>query len=632
MNVEQTEHLTENAVLSRYQVDLGKEEAAISALKSKWSSISYLRGGSFLLSIVFLICGFATVAGAQWPWFVLAGVVFLAFLVIAFFHVGIENELFKLRIERQFTLQSIKRLKREWTGLPEPKLSVNTDTAVANDLDLFGEASLMGLISTAETPMGQDQLAEWILEPADVDEVSKRQSAVKEMSDHPEHTRRLRLLGKLVTTQQSDPAKLLNWASQPVEPGKRNALFWYARVIAIFNLIAIVLCFSGMVPLSISILFLFFGLAVTFITTVFLSGSIYSVFNEVAARQQDAEHYLELIQLIGTAGFDSPYLQDQQSILSDGKVDALAAFSDLARRTWLANLRRNGILYFLYLLLQYLFLWDVHILQYLNGWRARYGKCVEPWFKSVGRWESIASLSKVARDHPHWTFPEVTNQVKKQAKFVGESIGHPLLTQDQAITNSVQVGPVGSILLVTGSNMSGKSTLLRSIGLNIVLAQMGSVTFARKISMPRIRLETSIRIRDSLADGVSFYFAELERLKEVVSVAESLADTKDFVLLYLLDEILQGTNSGERQIAVRHVLKHLYDSNAIGAISTHDLELVDAEGLTTAFQPVHFRETITNSNGKRGMTFDYRLREGIATTTNALELLRLVGLGKKEGE
>jgi DNA mismatch repair ATPase MutS len=197
------------------------------------------------------------------------------------------------------------------------------------------------------------------------------------------------------------------------------------------------------------------------------------------------------------------------------------------------------------------------------------------------------------------------------------------------VANDVAIGPPGTFLMVTGSNMSGKSTLLRAVGANVVLAQAGAPVCAEQLTLPPILLATSMRIHDSLADGVSFYMAELRRLKQIVDAArEQTADTKR-VLLYLLDEILQGTNTAERQIAVRRVLAHLLAEGAIGAISTHDLQLAADSTLSKAGQTVHFRETIHSESGRQEMTFDYRLREGLATTSNALKLLEIVGLGEE---
>jgi DNA mismatch repair ATPase MutS len=197
------------------------------------------------------------------------------------------------------------------------------------------------------------------------------------------------------------------------------------------------------------------------------------------------------------------------------------------------------------------------------------------------------------------------------------------------VPNDVTLGPPGTFLLVTGSNMSGKSTLLRSIGMNVVLAQAGGPVAALSFRLPPVLLATSILVEDSLVDGVSFFMAELLRIRQVVDAAGRARDAGR-VPLYLLDEILRGTNTQERQIAVRRVLSHLLAAGALGAVSTHDLELAQIPELAAACQPVHFRENFApgaERQGKPVMTFDYLLRPGVATTANALKLLDLVGLG-----
>jgi DNA mismatch repair ATPase MutS len=205
-------------------------------------------------------------------------------------------------------------------------------------------------------------------------------------------------------------------------------------------------------------------------------------------------------------------------------------------------------------------------------------------------------------------------------------LGHPLLSDAERVGNDVAVGPPGTFLLVTGSNMSGKSTLLRSLGVNVVLAQAGGPVAARSLSLPPVTLGTSILVEDSLASGVSFFLAELQRIRSIVDQAET-ARQEGRTLLYLLDEILRGTNSAERQIAVREILLRLLAAGAIGAISTHDLALADLPELAQVAHTVHFRESFEDREGETAMTFDYRLREGVAPTTNALKLLAMVGLG-----
>jgi DNA mismatch repair ATPase MutS len=200
------------------------------------------------------------------------------------------------------------------------------------------------------------------------------------------------------------------------------------------------------------------------------------------------------------------------------------------------------------------------------------------------------------------------------------------------VANDVTLGPPGTFLLVTGSNMSGKSTLLRSLGVNVVLAQAGGPVCATSLSLPPLALATSILVEDSLEDGVSFFMAELLRIRKVVDAA-SRAEGEGRTLLYLLDEILRGTNTRERQIAVRRVLSYLLAKGALGAISTHDLELAEIPELAAASEAVHFRESFApgaEREGKPVMTFDYQLRSGVATTANALKLLDLVGLGEEE--
>ena len=215
----------------------------------------------------------------------------------------------------------------------------------------------------------------------------------------------------------------------------------------------------------------------------------------------------------------------------------------------------------------------------------------------------------------------------------GRALGHPLLADDRRVANDVEVGPAGTILLITGSNMSGKSTLLRAIGLNALLAQAGAPVCAAAFEMPPADLQTSIRVQDSLELGLSYFMAALARLKQIVDAAiqdgRGQADpdrTTGRVLLYLLDEVLQGTNSIERGIAVRAVVRHLLDAGAIGVMTTHDLALADEEPLMSAAGLAHFTEQV-HPDGR--MTFDYRLRPGLATSTNALRLMQLIGITPK---
>ena len=246
-----------------------------------------------------------------------------------------------------------------------------------------------------------------------------------------------------------------------------------------------------------------------------------------------------------------------------------------------------------------------------------------------GSSESLISIAALRDEYPDWCQPEWVD-ASDPRRLQATAIGHPLLPDQARVCNDVSVGPPGTILLVTGSNMSGKSTMLRSIGLNTALAAIGAPVCAKAFHLPSLELATSIRVSDDVSQGVSFYMAELKRLKSVVDHAREMSALEDRTCLFLLDEILQGTNSRERQIAVVQVLRHLMDDGAIGAISTHDLELADEPELVSVATVVHFRETIRpDAEGNEQMTFDYKMREGVSPTTNALRLLQMVGLGEQ---
>ncbi|HEV2108478.1 MAG TPA: hypothetical protein VGR16_09480, partial [Thermomicrobiales bacterium] len=222
---------------------------------------------------------------------------------------------------------------------------------------------------------------------------------------------------------------------------------------------------------------------------------------------------------------------------------------------------------------------------------------------------------------PAWAFPGVHAGIDR---LEAKGIAHPLLPHGR-VANDVTVGPPGTFLLVTGSNMSGKSTLLRAIGTNAVLAGAGAPVCGQSLCMPPVTIGTSGHVEDSLAEGVSFFMAELQRLKQVVDVASATREAGGR-FLFLLDEILQGTNTAERQIAARRIIQHLLTQGAIGAVSTHDLTLAETASLRAAARPIHFRETFETGPAGATMSFDYLAREGIATSSNALRLMELVGL------
>jgi DNA mismatch repair ATPase MutS len=294
----------------------------------------------------------------------------------------------------------------------------------------------------------------------------------------------------------------------------------------------------------------------------------------------------------------------------------------LGRLMRLADLRFQAFFHFP---INALTLWDFHVLAGLEAWQRRNGPRLGTWFAVLGEVDALAAFGWLAHDNPGWVFPEIDETTDRLA---AEGLGHPLLPDDRRVANDVAVGPPGTFVLVTGSNMSGKSTLLRAIGANVVLALAGGPVCARQLSLPRLVVFTSMRVQDSLEAGVSYFMAALQRLKLVVSAADR-SPGEGGMLLYLLDEVLQGTNTAERQVAVRHILSHLLELRVVGVVTTHDLELAASPELAVACRAVHFSEGVEREGEGARLSFDYRLRPGVATSRNALKLLELVGLGSR---
>jgi DNA mismatch repair ATPase MutS len=352
--------------------------------------------------------------------------------------------------------------------------------------------------------------------------------------------------------------------------------------------------------------------------------------HDVFARRGEAARYRRMFELLYSMPESSTELDVVKREATHLGGGALLRMRHLNRIAALAMIRHNPFLVlFVYLPLQFVFLYDFHVLNLLEAWQAAYGRFARRWFLALGKFEALCSLAAVVHDQPRWTMPEVDASADR---LQARGLGHPLLAGETCVPNDVAIGPAGSFLLVTGSNMSGKSTLLRAIGVNAVLAQAGGPVCAEQLTMPPLVLATSVRVRDSLEAGVSFYMAELMRLKEIVDLARDANPRNNRLLLYLLDEILVGTNSKERHIAVVRVLQHLLQRGTIGAVSTHDLDLATSEGLASSCRCVHFCETLHDAHAEQRMTFDYKLRPGIATTSNALKLLEIVGLGEPDGQ
>lgn len=585
-----------------------------------WYSIA--RGAIFLLGLALAI---GLLTDPRFGWGVAASVV--AFLIVAGQHERLLQRVREAEMMEQTHLAHIARLARDWSKLPVPSVSVDKAyEAVARDLDLFGPRSLFQWLCVAHTPMGRQALRDWLLVPSDPIHVSRRQHVVQRLASEFVWREQLELIGGLLGSEPDHPRRFVEWATGERWLTKHGLLHVYSLALPPLVAMLAVAGLAGWANYQVLVGCLVVLVVINLVISVAHSPTIYSIFLQVTGRSNQVQHYRALFQLA------SQLPATVGSLAVNGhELRTLARYADtqlttLAKIVRIIQARGDGLLGLVHITAQLLLLWDIHLLRWLERWQRRHGDGVPDWFTGLGELEALASLAHVAHDQPDWCFPVID---PKETTLRAEGIGHPLIPDQLRVGNDIEVGPPGTFVLVTGSNMSGKSTLLRSLAVNALLAQAGSPVCARQMTLPPLIVETSIRVDDSLADGVSFYLAELKRMKQIVDRAREVRRAGGR-LLYLLDEILLGTNSVERQVAVVRIVRHLLEQQAIGAVSTHDLELATRDELREACRVVHFRETLTREEGQNRMTFDYRLRPGVAPTTNALILLEMVGLGDPE--
>ncbi|UCD23298.1 MAG: hypothetical protein JSW51_09595 [Gemmatimonadota bacterium] len=610
------------ADIGRPPSDTFSDRVALFSLKSERAKrrlgwLTHLRLAAFVLAGLLLVLGGAR-EDPRWIVVVVGVLLFFAYAALVVEHrraTALTEYLDELRCLNEEALQ---RLARNWDLFRTPPVEqAGPEHPYAEDLNLFGPASLFQLLCTAATPVGRNTLRRWLLRPAMPETVVRRQEAVAELSPlvdlRDELTARGNLIGG-VSSQVVD--RFLRWTQDDRWILNRPWLLVFAWLLPLSTVIAVILQVTGVIPYHVWV-FAVLGCAIVwrrFSTTIELT------FRSASSGEKALSRFSILFRTVANESFEAPLLADIAKSLAGGREPAHRQMRSLDRILACSDVRFSGLLHGL---LQLITLWDLHVLYALERWREENRSRVESWFSAYGELEALMALAGLAHGHPRWEFPIITSN--EGALVVARELGHPLLAPEDCVTNDVQLGPPGTFLLVTGSNMAGKSTLLRAIGANVVLAQAGAPVCASSMSLPGVRLFTAMHVHDSLADGVSQFMAALNRLKLVVEAAEC-AERDDVTFVYLLDEILQGTNAAERQTAVRRIVRHMLETGAIGATSTHDLTLADTDDLEVAARLAHFQETIEQTAEGPVLSFDYKLKPGLATSTNALRLMDIVGL------
>ncbi len=556
----------------------------------------------------------------------------------------VETECTTLTRAIAFYERALARLDGRWQTVgADGACFLDDHHLYGRDLDLFGQSSLFRLLSNARTRMGEDTLAAWLSAPSTRDVVEERQRAVVELAPSLDLREDLAVMGEDVEAGVH-PDALATWGEREplIENGPFRALarllslLGAGAIAAFFVYIAAGLKFIELAPATLVAVVVYFAVAAVTLVGVMLrfKSRTDRIIEEVDEAAADLALLSGVLARLEAEQFTSPRLRALRAELEvEGKAPSYC-IRRLNVLTDMADSRHNQFVAWIGPFL----LWDLHLAYALEDWRRGSGPALRRWLDAVGEMEALSSLAGYRYEHPDDVFPEF---VTESPVFDGERLRHPLLVEDVAIANDVKIGGDLRVLVVSGSNMSGKSTLLRTVGLNTVLAQAGAPVRAKRLRLSPLTVGASIQIQDSLQEGTSRFFAEITRLGLIMAKArgENTANDKaapdsdgsgtqlatDAVppVLFLVDELLNGTNSHDRRIGAEAIVRGLVDRNAIGLVTTHDLALAHiADTLGSTGRNVHFEDHLEGGR----MRFDYHLRPGVVEKSNAIALMRSVGL------
>ena len=556
----------------------------------------------------------AVVAGAL-AWFALATAWWLAvpaaaFLALAVWHDRVLQARDRAAAAIAFYEHGLARIEDTWAGLGSTGEAFHDERhPYEADLDLFGPASLFELLSIARTLAGEGTLAAWLKTAADPGEVLERQEAVRELT--PALDLREHLTGTTASfRRQVEPALLLAWAVAP--PG----LPLRGRVVAA-AITAGTLLAAASIPLTGTITPLLFMLGVQSSFALRFQRRVRHVLHGADGPARSLTALAPSLGRLEAETFTAPRLKLLLQRIQGRGIPASTAVARLVRlverHDWMHNQVFGPI--------GALLLWGTHLAWAVEAWRRDHGAAVGAWLQSVGEFEALSSLSAYAYEHPADPYPTFSRTAAGgpgPATFDAEGLGHPLLPAGRMVPNDVRLGAPARVLVVSGSNMSGKSTLLRTVGVNAVMAQMGAPVRASSLRLSPLRIGATLRVQDSLRDGRSRFYAEITRVRELADIARGPVP-----LLFLLDELFHGTNSHDRLAGATGVLRDLVVHGAIGLVTTHDMALAAmGDSLDGAAANVHFEDWFDGGE----MRFDYRMKPGPVTRSNALALMRAVGL------
>lgn len=592
--------------LTEYRTRLEQRRATLAQIQAIDARISY---GRLVVFAAGVIVAAIVWRGALSPWWL--AVPLVVFVALVVYHDRILRRRAAASRAIAYYERGVARIEDRWIGTGSPGDRFRDDNHVyANDLDLFGPGSLFELLSTARTRAGEARLADWLKQPASPSELAARGEAVRELSSALDLREALSLAGDDVAAGVQGEA-LIAWAQGPATVNLS------LRVIPVV-LTAMTLASAGWGLTTGDTTLLEIAVVVQSLFAWTQRHNVERALHAADGPARDLDLLSHVLEQLETAHFSSPRLRGVRERLESRGRAASSSIRSLHRLIEMHDWQHNLV----FTLVGFFLLWGTHLAWAIEAWRARHGREVATWIEAVADVEALASLGAYRYEHPNDLFPEVIDST--EAVLEGDDLGHPLLPAARMVRNSVHLAGATRLLVVSGSNMSGKSTFLRTVGINTVLALAGAPVRATRLRLTPLAIGATLRIQDSLQEGRSRFYAEITRIRRLSDLAGGSPP-----LLFLLDELFHGTNSHDRVVGASGVLHALLDRGAIGLITTHDLALTAiADHLAPRAANVHFEDWFEAGE----LRFDYRMKPGPVTRSNAIALMRAVGLAVNDEE
>jgi hypothetical protein len=589
-----------NPAHAEYARRLGELRAEQASFQRRHERLGIAKVIVALVAVFFFIAGIAARHISLW---ILIPVVFFVLLEVT--HGRVMQNLRRCSRLRAFYERGLARLDNTWMGTGETgERFLDPAHLYARDLDLFGKGSLFELLCTARTRAGEQALAGWLLGPADAEEIGARQAAIVELRERLDLREDLAVLGESVRAG-IQPDALVAWAEgEPVFPsGAERTAATALVVLWVLSLAAWAAWGWPVIALASSLLNVWFSYRYRDRQRIFIKPL------EDAAR--DVGLLSEVLARLEREKFASAKLVALRAKLLTGGIAPSRALAALRKLVERLESRRNPFLGFV----DPFVFWTLQLSFALEAWRKKFGPALRGYVAAIGETEALLALAGYAYENPDDVFAEFAEDAPC---FEAQAFAHPLIPVERAVRNDLKLDRELQLMIISGPNMAGKSTFVRAVGTNALLALCGAPVRARRLRISRLALCASICILDSLQGGMSHFYAEIARLKQITDAAGG-----SLPVLFLLDELLQGTNSHDRRIGSAAVVKSLVAHGAMGMVTTHDLALTQiADSLGTHATNVHFEDRL--EGGK--LIFDYRLSPGIVQTSNALDLMRSIGL------